>query len=161
MPAGRSKGDPSAWERKCAGVWFVGSKRHLDRRAVILDVGCLASSVLLFFPLFSLQALSCPERLLGRFLHELRFEGSFFLEPTPSLFQDCCLLCLDEWKDFQSNLILLCWKKTCLSHPGCTKAADSQGNTSASRQHWIAVKKLMPLCPHPYGRRIIICLCVQ
>lgn len=78
---------------------------------MILHVRSLASSVLLFFPLFSLQALSCPERLLGRFLHELRFEGSFFLQPTPSLFQDCCLPCLDEWKDFQSNLILLCWKK--------------------------------------------------
>lgn len=91
-------------------MWFVGSKRHSDRGAVILHVGSL-SSVLLFFPLFSLQALSCPEKLLGRFLHELIFEGSFFLEPTPSLFQDCCLPCLDEWKDFQSNLILLCWKK--------------------------------------------------
>lgn len=76
----------------------------------VVWVGSLAISVVLIFPMFSLAALSCPERLLGCFLHELRSDGSFLLEPTPTLLRGCCLPCVGEWKDFQSALILVCWK---------------------------------------------------
>lgn len=130
-----------------AGAWLVGSEGHLDRTTMaVVWVGSLAISVVLFFfSLFSLPALSCPERLLGCFLHELRFEGPFLREPTPTLLQGCFLPCVGEWKDFQSALILLCLKKTCLSYTCCTKAADNQGNTIASRQCWRGQKADAPL----------------
>lgn len=128
----------------------------------VVWVESLAVSVVLFFSPCSL-CWPCPVQRAcwGVFLHELSFKGPFLPEPTPTLLRGCFLPCVGEWKDFQSAFILLCLKKTCLSYTCCTKAADSQGNTIASRQRWRGVKKLMPLCSHPYGRRVIVCLCVQ
>lgn len=107
----------------------------LDRRTLAVSGGQLGQLCGFgFFPLFSLPALSCPEKLLGCFRHELRLEGFLLPEPTPTLLRGCCLPCVGDWKDFQSTLALLCWKNPSflyLLYKGCRQPGECYSQQTA------------------------------